>query len=129
MNIFTHQRLAAVGQLRDLLAGLDYNAEPFLYHLPDLLSLPEMSRINADHAVKFAELALKHDKLPIVADALKILNRMVDPQDGHLLNPGPDFFYDNRTFFWDALGSHIQAPDVISHIFNQTVFTTSLGQK
>jgi hypothetical protein len=118
-----------IGQLEDLLVGRDSYLDPFLKFLPDMLENPSLNSIDPAHAVKFAELALKYDKTPLIRDALKILNKLVDPQDGSLNIPGPDIFYENHNFFWTELGEHTSATEVILHIFNKTIFRSSLGEE
>jgi hypothetical protein len=119
---------ALIGQLRDLIAMIDMQHDPFLYYLPALLQTSELSDIDVGHAVTFTKLALKYDSAPMVKDALLILNRIVNPDDGRLLAPSPSCFSGNRSFFWNELGDHTNARDVIFHIFNKTIFFTSVGR-
>lgn len=126
----TDQKLTqakAVGHLKDLLSRVDPYTNPFLYYLPQLINNPHLNMINPDHAVKFTELALKHETSPIITDALKILNKIINPEDGSLYTPSPTMFYDNRNFFWHEMGNNKQASDVISHILNRTIFFISTG--
>jgi hypothetical protein len=124
----SNQKDDAVGKLYDLLTHIDVKSDPFLYYLPQLVTDPKQPEINPENAVSFTELALSHDKLPIVADALKILNSLINSTDGSLITPSRNLFYDNRSFFWDELGGHTSAIEVISHIFNNVIFQTSLGK-
>ena len=129
MDDLISRRLEIVGHLRGLLDGRDTNSDPFLKFLPDMLENPGLVNIDPNHALKFTELALKYNKTLLIQDALKILNKIVDPEDGSLKIPGSDMFYDNRNFFWKELGDHTNAVDVILHIFNKTIFLISLGKE
>lgn len=124
----TVQRAEAMGRLRDIVMHVDHRLDPFLYHLPELLDRHEFMQIPPDHAVRFAELATKHERLQVVEDAMHILNKLISAEDGGLVAPTRDMFYENRSFFWDELGSYTKTPDVISHIFNKTFFFISVGQ-
>jgi len=125
-----NQNTEELARLKDIVIHVDRHVNPFLYYLPELLNRPELSEINPAHAVRFAELTLKHDTVPIVADALHILDKLVNPVDGSLTTtPGRDIFYDNRSFFWKELGNHTRVTDIISHIFNKTFFVISVGQQ
>jgi hypothetical protein len=128
MDVDTQNRFETVGHLKDILVGVDSRSQPFLYNLPDLLFKTDLSQLNPNHAVMFSELALHHDKQPIVKDALAILNQLIDPIDGTLVKVSPACFYGNRSFFWDELGGHTDTSDVILHVFNKTIFTTNLGK-
>jgi hypothetical protein len=117
-----------LGKLKDMLIRVDPNTNPFLYYLPELLTQKQFSQIDPRHVVTFVELTLKFDKNPLVKDAILILNRLVDPIDGSLIVPSREIFYENRSFFWDELGNHTQASDVISHIFNKVIFFSNIGK-
>jgi hypothetical protein len=121
------KRATALARLTDIVGHLDVNDEPFLYYLPQLLADPRFSRINPDHAVRFAEQAVRHDRPPIVADAVNILNRTVDRETGHLIPFFRDMYFDNHSFFWSELGDRIKTEDVIMHVFNKTIFALSLS--
>lgn len=116
-----------MGQLKDLVDNLNSSEQPFLRHLPQLLYPKGTLHISASHALQFAKLSLQHDKPPVVSDALSILNQLVHPIDGTFIHPSSNMFYDNRTFFWGALGNRKETIDVIMHIFNTVIFTLSLG--
>jgi hypothetical protein len=125
----TNNHLYISGRLRDMLTGVDALENPFLYHLPQLLLTQDFKLVNPSDAVTFTEMATKYEKMPLILDALKILNRLVDPVDGSLLVPSRDMFYENRSFFWKELGNRTGAADVIMHVFNKTIFFSSLGKK
>jgi hypothetical protein len=129
MDIQNLNRLDIIGNLKDMLAGRDIFPDPFLYYLPNLLENHQLSGIEPIHAVKFAQLALKYEKSPLMQDALKILNKLVSPEDGSLIKAAPDIFYENRNFFWKELGTYTKTTDVILHIFNRTIFLNSLGKE
>src|SRR4030042_776265 len=112
-----YKKAAIISRLREISSRLDFNKHPFLYYLPKYIT--EYSMINPDHAVVFAETALKHEKLPIMKDALLILNRIVKPEDGTFMTPTKEIFYENRHFFWSELGGYTRPTDIISHIFNK----------
>jgi hypothetical protein len=118
----------AVGELKDLIERVDKRINPFLYYLPEIITKPQLTGINPVQAVLFAQIALKHDQLPLVKDALKILNQLINPDDGNLVNPTKMIFYDNRNFFWDDLGNNTKTTDIISHIFNNVIFIIHVGK-
>jgi hypothetical protein len=122
-------RSQAVSRLKEIVARADNHRQPFLYYLPQLLDKPELSLIDPAHAVKFAEIARKYDALPLVKDALKILNQTVNPDDGSLREPARDIFYDNQSFFWNELGNHTKATDIISHILQKTAFIIAVSKQ
>lgn len=128
MNDDNNKKAELLGQLYDIRQQLDCRVEPFLYYLPEIIKQKELSLINLEHAVIFTKLALKHDQLPFILDAKKILNKLVNTEDGSLKTPGRDIFYENNNFFWKELGDHTKAEDVILHIFNKTMFYISVGK-
>jgi tetratricopeptide (TPR) repeat protein len=129
MNDFGNERSNAIERLKGLLLRIDYHTQPFLYYLPQLLTKPELSQLNPDQAITFVQLAMRNEKSPLIQDAMRILNKIVDPENGNLRQPGRDIFYENRNFFWDELGNHTKATDIISHIFNKTIFHESMVGK
>lgn len=122
-------QLSAKERLKALLVRVDYHTQPFLYYLPQLLTKQELSQINPDHAITFVQLAMRNEKSPLIQDALRILNKIIDPENGNLIHPGRDIFYENQSFFWNELGNHTKATDIISHIFNKTIFHESMVGK
>ena len=119
----------ALGKLTDLVSRLSPKTQTFLYYLPQLLNTPEFSNINPENAVKFTELALKDEQSPIIKDALKVLNRVVNIEDGSLKMFSKDMFYENNSFFWRELGEHTKTPEVIAHIFNKIIFSQLMGER
>ncbi len=117
-----------ISRLRDLLAYTDQIQDPFLYHLPNLLGKHDFSQIDPGNAVTFCEYALKHQKEPIVMDALRVLNQLIEPTDGTLKTPSRLMFVENRNFSWKELGDFKDASSVIMHIFHKTIFFMSLGK-
>jgi hypothetical protein len=121
-------RLNALGQIQDLVGHVNYEKDPFLYYLPELLCKPEFALIDATKMLQFVTVALKPEKPPIMIDALKILNQIVNAEDGSLQTPAPNFFYDNQNFLWKELGGHERPVDVILHMVNKVLFVASVGQ-
>lgn len=115
-----------LGQLRDLVSGTPSYEHPFLHYLPQTVDKKEFSHLNPLHLYKFAQIALKHDQPVVVHDAMKILNQMINPHTGTLIEPTPSMFFDNSTFFWKSLGTRKSISDVITHIINKVVFSLSL---
>jgi len=116
-----------IGQIRDTIPVTFHKSNPFLFFLADIISRPDFSDIAADKVLIFAKIAIREDKPPIVIDALKILNQLVNIDDGSFKNPDPTIFYGNGNFFWSELGHHHFATDVVSHILNKTLFRLSAG--
>lgn len=110
--------------MKDYVSWASPNTEPFLYYLPDILTRPHFEKINLDSLLTFVQHA--RNETDIMKDALKILNSMVVPNEGHLLPPSPDMFYNNTHFLWKELGSHTESIDAIMHIINKTLFSLSL---
>lgn len=129
MNYKTDRKSDIIGQIHDLVNTKNPNIDPFLFHLPSLLVTPPFEHIDPAKALTFAKIALRPEAPPIVADARKILNQLINPYDGTLINSGPNIFYENRSFFWKELGGHTSPVDIILHILNKTLFVTSVGQK
>lgn len=121
------KRTRDIELLKKIVSRVDYHQDPFLYHLPELLTRPELSKISSENAIAFAQMVMKPDRIPLVEDAIHILNRITSDQ-GILLPPAQDMFYDNRSFFWKDLGIHRKASDIISHIINNVIFTANLGR-
>lgn len=119
-------RLDYIGQVRDLVSRTSSYTDPFLYYFPDILLKPEFEHLNYQSILRFTRLALLPEKSPLIADALKILNKLVNPQDGQLLPPSRDMFYENQNFFWHELGVHTTAVDVIMHVLNKIMFVSTL---
>jgi hypothetical protein len=117
-----------LGKLKDMLIRVDPEINPFLFYLPNLLDQKQFSGIDPAQAVTFTEMTLRYDKNPLVKDAIMILNRLVNPLDGSLIAPSREIFYENRSFFWDELGNHTRASDIISHIFNKVIFFSNIGK-
>jgi hypothetical protein len=128
MDNQTKQKQNALGELHDLITKVDKRVNPFVYYLPEIITKSQLTGIDPNQALLFSQIALKHDRLPLVMDALKILNRLVNPDDGSLIIPTKTFFYDNRNFFWDELGNNTKTTDIISHIFNRTIFIIKVGK-
>lgn len=128
MDTGNPNRLILLGQIQDLIHESMLHTDPFLYYLPKLLT-HEFSNLNIVKVLDFTRIAVREDRPPIVADALQILNKLIHHEDGSLKRPAPDIFYDNRNFNWNELGGHTQPIDVVSHIFNKTLFVTSVGKK
>jgi hypothetical protein len=126
MNVTTHDS-DKLGQLKDLVDGLNSVEYPFLKHLPTLIYPEGTLHISISHALQFTHLALMHDKPPILHDALLILNQLVSPVDGRYIEPNMSMFNDNRSFFWSGLGTRKNSEDVVMHIFNKVLFTLTLG--
>lgn len=125
--MITQEESDMLGQLRDIAEGTNSQDNPFIKHLPELVFPYGPLHVSIAHAVTFAKLAVKHEKPPILEDALRILNQLIAPVDGSLIKPRPTMFFDNRNFFWNALGNRKETTDVILHIFNKVFFTLSLG--
>jgi hypothetical protein len=119
---------ADLEQLKHIVSVTDYRKEPFLFHLPSLLSNKALSSIKLEQAIQFATLALKHERPVIITDAIKILNRTINPEDGSLKQASVNLFYENQSFFWRDLGGHTEITDVILHVFNKTLFEIMVGQ-
>ncbi|OGG05048.1 hypothetical protein A2Z33_07245 [Candidatus Gottesmanbacteria bacterium RBG_16_52_11] len=122
-----NRRLVTIGQIRDLVPKMARYTDPFLYYLPDILNRPEFLDVNAEKVLEFVRQALNYKKQPMVSDALTILNRMVDKEDGSLKMPAEDLFYGNYSFKYKELGSHKTPSAMILHILNRTLFVTSVG--
>jgi hypothetical protein len=122
------KEIHALEQLKQIVSETDKKKQPFLYFFPLLLTKTNVSTICPSQALRFAEVAIKHDRPVIVTDALTILNRIISPVDGSLLEPSKNTFFDNQSFFWDSLGSRTKATDIILHIFNKTYFEIMVGQ-
>ncbi len=125
--MITQEESDMLGQLRDIAESTNSQDHPFIKHLPELVFPFGPLHISISHALTFAKLALKQEKPPMMTDALTILNQLIAPVDGSLIKPRPTMFFDNRNFFWNALGDRKDSTDVILHIFNKVFFTLSLG--
>jgi hypothetical protein len=115
-------------QLKHIVSVTDYRKEPFLFHLPTLLTHKALSSIKPEQAIRFATLALKHERPVIIHDAIKILNRTINPEDGSFKEASTNMFYENQSFFWRDLGEHTKITDIILHVFNKTLFEIMVGQ-
>lgn len=122
------QNAQAFAKLNDIKMNVDYHTQPFLYYLPELLTKTPLSQIDPNQAAAFAQLSTGNKSLPLVKDALLILNRLIHTEEGSLKEPARDIFYGNNSFFWSELGEHTTACDVILHVFNKTIFHLSLGK-
>jgi len=120
------QRMDGIDQIRDCVSGISSEENPFLYYLPDLLVSATFLSIDPSQALLFTKVATLHDHSPLIIDALRILNQMVNPKDGSVYPPGPQMFYNNSNFFWKELGTHTTSAEAILHIINKTTFTLSL---
>jgi len=114
--------------LKSLVLKIDNKENPFLYYLPSLLQTKPFSRFNPENALLFTTAALKYNSHPVVSDALRILNNIIQVDDGSLKQPSPHHFFNNQHFFWNELGGHTSAVDVISHVFNRTIFFLSIAK-
>jgi hypothetical protein len=121
-------KLRLLGEITDMIPNELIHDNPFLRFLPQLLVTPEFSNLNLEKVKNFTRLAIAEDKQSVVADALKILNQLIRPDDGSLKKSAPDIFYGNYHFNWKELGNNTTAPDVIRHVLNKTLFVISLGQ-
>ncbi len=121
------KRLETIIQIESLVEKVDNQTNPFLFYLPHLLRRNEFSRFDAGKALEFTTAALKYDSHPVIRDALRILNNIV-AEDGTLKTPGPHHFFGNQHFFWNELGTYTKTFDVISHVFNRTIFFLSITQ-
>lgn len=115
-----------LGQLKDKLMGVSPYRDPFLYFLPEYITRDKLKNIDTEAIMRFVNACVRHDQLPLISDALRILNQIVDPEKGDFIQPRPQFFNDNRHFFWKELGSHTTALEVIEHVFNKSCFEISL---
>lgn len=122
------KRLETIIQIKSLVERLDNHTHPFLFHLPSLLERKEFSRFDPTKALEFTRSALKYDSHPVIKDALRILDNIISVEDGTLKTPGPNHFFNNQYFFWNELGTYTSAFDVISHVFNRTIFFLSVTQ-
>jgi hypothetical protein len=116
-------------RLEQIVSETDYKTQPFLYYFPSLIKKQELQSIHPEQALRFAEIALKHDKPVIVSDALIVLNRLVNPEDGSYIRPSKNTFYGNSTFFWNHMGNNTNVTDILLHIINKTYFELSVGQQ
>jgi hypothetical protein len=115
------------GQIKDLVSQALPHNDPFLYYLPNLLAMPEFSLLHSKKLVEFVQQAVLYEKKPIIEDALRILNKLVDPNDGRLLTPTPAHYYQNYSFSWSELGNKKDVVSVINHVLNKSLFQLSLG--
>lgn len=116
------------GQIKDLISQALPYKDPFLYYLPQLLQMPEFTGLSSKKLLDFVQQAVQFDKKPVIHDALQILNRLVDPNDGRLLTPTPEHYYENYSFSWSELGNRKDVISVINHVLNKSLFQLSLGQ-
>lgn len=121
-------RTQLIAQIKDLAQRLHPQTEPFLYYFPALLAKPEFSSISAEKALEFMKLGITHEQPPLIKNALAVLNKIVNHEDGSLIKPEPIFFYNNHSFMWNELSTHTDAVAVISHILNKSLFQISLGK-
>lgn len=117
----------AIGIIKDLVTQTTAYRDPFLYYLPVLLMDPLFVELKPERVVLFVKEALNAERKPIVAEALLILNQLVDPEDGRLLTPTPVLFYEKHFFAWRELGGRVGVVNTIMHVLNKSLFTLSLG--
>lgn len=121
-------REATIGKLKDITSHISVAAHPFLYYLPQFLERGLLTFPNSTGLILFVEKAIVPYKDPLVEDALKILNQLVDPEDMSLITPRPSMFDDNRHFFWKEFGDFTDVQSVASHIINKVIVVLSLGR-
>lgn len=116
-----------IGKIRDLVSITSPQKDPFLYYLPFLIEQNVLKDITPESLFKYAQIAVLQEKSEVLLDGLKILNQLVDSNDGSMRPPSPTNFFNNQSFVWSELGGHTKNVDVISHIINKTIFVSSLG--
>jgi len=127
MSSLTSDQLRSIGRLKDLVTGKVGNQDSFLYYLPQLLEQQTLKPTILKSYISFAECALNYQKPTLVDDALKLLNQIVNFEDGSLIKPNPEMFVGNLHFKWQELGNHTDAISAISHIINKTALVLNLG--
>ena len=121
------QKLNSIGEIKDLVAQTQPHTDPFLYYLPTLLTMKDFENIHSGKLTAFVKEAVLYERKPIIRDAMNVLNKLVDPNDGTLLTPTPAHYYENYSFSWKELGERKNVIDVIMHILNKSLFQLSLG--
>jgi hypothetical protein len=129
MNQGAKQRLDLIDRIRDKTARASAQQNPFIYYLPEILTKPEFQEVNLSNILLFVTYFENDQYAPVVSDALHILNQLVSNNEGTILPPGPQMFYNSRNFFWKELGNHTNASHVIMHIINKTIFLLSLEKR
>lgn len=120
--------MSRLGLLRDLTVGSTPENDPFLYFLADNIERGQLDQNLIDAFVQIARSAQIIPRLPIVEDALKVLNQMVDIEEGKILPPNPECFYDNRYFNWKELGKFTDRRSTVHHIVNKTLMRLNLNR-
>jgi len=121
------KQTANLEKLQRLVSNFDHT-QPFLYYLPFLLAKRELASIKPEQTIRFVELALKQYPPLIVKDALNVLNKTIDPEDGSFREASRSMFYENQSFFWGDLGRNTNTVDIILHVFNKMYFEIMVGQ-
>ena len=117
-----------LGLLRDIVSRANIDANPFLHKLADFFENNILKPVSLKGYLVFAENAIQVESSDMVIDALKILNKLIDPESGNLLSLTPDMLEDNRYFKWKEFGSHRDPISVISHIVNKCALVLNLGK-
>jgi hypothetical protein len=121
----TAEQRVLIDQLRDVVGS--QNDDLFLHTLPDLLETQKIPPVLAKNCYLFAQNAVNDLQHPMVSEALKILNQLIDVEDGTLLPTSSDMFI-SRHFKWDELGSHKDPQSTITHIINKCVTQLNLAK-
>ncbi len=121
-------RQVAVGKIKDLTSHLGSDTQPFLYYLPRLMERQLLDFPSYTGLVNFIEKALAPNHLPLIDDALLILNQLVEREDGTLVTPRQSMFSDNSHFFWKELGNNTDTKSVVHHVINKVALFLSLGR-
>ncbi|MEK7166745.1 MAG: hypothetical protein AAB874_08110 [Patescibacteria group bacterium] len=128
VNYPNKNKQVMLGLLRDIVSRANIDANPFLHKLADFFENNILKPVSLKGYLVFAENAIQVESSDMVIDALKILNKLIDPESGNLLSLTPDMLEDNRYFKWKEFGSHRDPISVISHIVNKCALVLNLGK-
>lgn len=128
MITFTTEQLAIIGKLKDLKPWFFEENQPFLYYASDLLENGALPSTLAKSLLAFTQYVKEGHRPELVEDALKILNRLVQPYELKLVKPELEMFAENRHYRWEELGNFVDAESVITHVVNKVVVVLNLGK-
>lgn len=120
------QKISEKALLEDMCRSYSSVSDPFLHYLPELIVKKQFQGISTLNAIRFMSEVKKVPRSQLVADAVLILNRIIDNETGEPHDVSHDIFRENRSFFWREMGNFTNSAAIILHIVNTVVFQTLL---